>query len=98
MLFVVRFMDRVECAEIRRAKLAEHISWLNERRETILVAGSLRECPEGAPIGAFWIVEAESKSDVEKLYLSDPFWMSGLRNGVEILHWSKAFPNEKTPV
>lgn len=98
MLFVIRFTDKPNSEMIRAQQLAAHISWLDERRQTILVAGSLRENPEARPIGAFWVVEAESKSVVEELYQSDPFWTSGLREGVEILHWSKAFPNEQTPV
>ena len=52
--------------------------------------------PNSNPIGAFWVVEAESKDDVEKLFMSDPFWTNGLRESVEILHWSKAFQDEQT--
>ncbi|MHC4857916.1 MAG: YciI family protein [Planctomycetota bacterium] len=98
MLFVVRFTDKPNGELIREQQLPAHISWLDERRHTILVAGSLREDPEANPIGAFWVVEAESKSEVDELYKSDPFWTNGLREGVEILHWSKAFPNEQVPV
>ena len=50
---------------------------------------------DSSPTGAFWVVEAESKVDVEKLFLADPFWTNGLRESVEILHWSKAFPDEQ---
>ena len=98
MLFVVRFTDKPDSEIIREQQLAAHVSWLDERRQTILVAGSLREDPEASPIGAFWVVEAKRKSDVEELYKSDPFWTSGLREGVEILHWSKAFPDEQAIV
>lgn len=98
MLFVVRFSDKPNSELIREQQLPAHISWLDERRQKILVAGSLREEPGANPIGAFWVVEAESKSEVVALYKSDPFWTNGLREGVEILLWSKAFPNEQTPV
>lgn len=43
------------------------------------------------PVGAFWIVEAESKNQVYEMYKSDPFWTSGMRENVEVYHWSKAF-------
>jgi len=98
MLFVVRFSDKPNSELIREQQLPAHISWIDERRQKILVAGSLREEPEANPIGAFWVVEAESKSEVVELYKSDPFWTNGLREGVEILHWSKAFPNEQVHV
>ncbi len=96
MLFVIRFVDIPNSKLVREQHLTAHISWLDKRRETILVAGSLREDPGVNPVGAFWVVKAENKSKVEQLYKSDPFWVNGLRESVEIFHWSKAFPNEKT--
>ena len=94
MLFIVRFTDKPDSQIVREQNLEAHVSWLDERRQSILVAGSLREDPDLNQFGAFWVVEAESKSEVEELFKTDPFRTSGLRDGVEILHWSKAFPNE----
>jgi uncharacterized protein YciI len=98
MLFIIRFTDKPGNELIREQQLAAHICWLDERRQTVLLAGSLREDPEANPVGAFWVVEAERKSEVEAMYKTDPFWTSGLREGVEILHWSKAFPDEQAIV
>jgi uncharacterized protein YciI len=53
--------------------------------------------PNSNPVGAFWIVEAESKKKVQEIYKSDPFWTSGMREKVEIYHWAKAF-NDKALV
>ena len=98
MLFVIRFTDKTNSQEIRKQNLEAHITWLDQRRDSILVAGSLREEQDSNPVGAFWIVEARSKSEALEIFKSDPFWTSGMREQVEILHWSKAFPNEKTLV
>ena len=98
MLFILRFTDKSGSESIRQQQLEAHIAWLDARRDSILVAGSLRENPEATPVGACWVVEAGSRAEVEKLYQSDPFWRSGMRAGAEILHWSKAFPDEKTLV
>ena len=97
MLFVIRFTDKPDSFEIREKYLKDHISWLAERRDSVLVAGSLRDEPNSNPVGAFWIVEAESKKKVQDVYKSDPFWTSGMREKVEVYHWSKAF-DEKTLV
>ncbi len=97
MLFIIRFTDKPDSGTIREQQLAAHISWLDERRQTILVAGSLRENPAANPVGGLWVVEAESKTEAEDLYKSDPFWINGLRDAVEIMHWSKAFPDEQVP-
>jgi hypothetical protein len=32
------------------------------------------------------------------MFQTDPFWVNGLRQGYEILYWSKAFPDKKVPV
>jgi len=96
MLFVIRFVDKLNRQEVRKQHLDAHLSWLAERRQSILVAGPLRVEPDSKPTGAFWVVEAESTADAEKLFLSNPFWKNGLRESVEILHWSKALPDERT--
>ena len=98
MLFVIHFKDRPGSHEIRQQLLESHLSWLDARRNTIRVAGSLRISPHEAPVGALWVVEAESKTAAEALFQSDPFWTNGMREGFEILHWSKAFPDEQALV
>lgn len=98
MLFVIRFTDYQDMRLVREANLELHISWLADRKYIILVAGSLRQEPGSNPVGAFWVVEANIKAEVQELYKSDPFWVSGLRKEVEILHWSKAFPDRQVLV
>lgn len=91
MLFIVRFTDHAGLSQIRQHNLAAHLAWLAERQSKILVAGSLRKNPDDTPVGALWIVEAASPAEVTTLFQTDPFWQQGLRQNVEILHWSKAF-------
>ena len=98
MLFVIRFTDDPERREVRDKNRELHLAWLAERKNTVLVAGSLRADLGSNPVGAFWVVEAGSREEVENLYKTDPFWASGLRKGVEIFHWSKAFPHQQALV
>lgn len=98
MLFVVRLVDRPGSLTVRQRSLPAHLEWLDQHQEQVRVAGSLRPQPDAAPVGACWIVEATDKIAVEKLIHSDPFWVCGLRQEFEILHWSKAFPERFTPV
>lgn len=46
--------------------------------------------PQAVPRGGLWVVEAPSKEAVLALVQSDPFYTCGLRQDVEVLHWSKA--------
>jgi uncharacterized protein len=98
MLFVVRFTDRPERLAIRKEFLPAHLEWLKKHKDIIRVAGSLRPEADASLVGAMWVVEANDKKDIEALLLSDPFWANGLRQGVEILHWVKAFPDQQVPV
>ncbi|RZT28837.1 hypothetical protein EV147_5146 [Cupriavidus agavae] len=90
MLFV--FFDKPDSSRLRMALMDAHLEWLRCRRDKILAAGSLRPAPESAAVGGLWIVDAADKSEVEALLDSDPFWLEGLRERVEILSWHRAFP------
>ena len=91
MLFIVRFFDNQDKSFVRRDNLSKHLDWLKLNSDKILVAGSLRNEPADNPLGALWIIEADNKIDIESIIKSDPFWICGLRDSYEILHWSKAF-------
>ncbi len=95
MLFVVRFLDHPDRLFVRTAFMQAHLDWLQQHSEQVLVAGSLRADPTDKPGGACWIVRADSKQQVEDLLRTDPFWVRGLRQTVEVLFWSKAFPDRE---
>ena len=94
MLFAVRFHDKPDRALVRQQQLQAHVDWLAQHRDVILVGGSLRRQPGENPVGGLWLVEANSKAQIEQLFESDPFWTHGLREGYEILLWSKALPEK----
>jgi len=98
MLYVARFADRPNSASKRKELLPAHIAWLDQNKDTILVAGSLRPEHGEDPVGGLWVVEAKDKKTIEALLQTDPFWVHGLRQSCEIMHWSKAFPERKVPV
>lgn len=97
-LYVVRFTDRSDRSATRKEFLAAHIAWLDEHKDMILVPGSLRPEHGEDAVGGLWVVEAPGKKEIEALIQSDPFWVQGLRQGYEILYWSKAFPERRVPV
>lgn len=98
MLFIVRFVDKPEKLPVRHTFLPAHLEWLTLHSEHILIAGSLRDSLDANPKGAMWIVDADNKITIETLITTDPFWIHGLRESVEILHWSKAFKDLTVPI
>ncbi|WP_090138369.1 YciI family protein [Limnohabitans sp. DM1] len=94
MLFVVLFTDRPDQAAWRATYLQAHIDWVGAHQAQVRVAGSLREQLGQVPTGGLWIVESEFKESVHQLKQTDPFWICGLRQSVEVLHWSKALDQQ----
>ena len=98
MLFAVIFTDKPGHGQLRAEQLQSHIQWVDQHKHVVLVAGSLRERPQDTPKGGLWIVEAQSKEAVMQLMKTDPFFSSGLRQEVEVLHWNKALQDHKAMV
>jgi uncharacterized protein len=96
MLFAVIFKDKLNSVELRKSHLAAHIAWLDLHQSIVRIGGSLRSELDQTPEGGLWIVEAESKNAIHDLLETDPFWTVGLRQSVEIFHWSKAFEDRKS--
>jgi uncharacterized protein YciI len=89
MLFIARFHDKPDIAERRAELLEEHFAWLDANRDRVLLAGSVREDVGGDSLGGLWIIEADSKAEVESIYQGDPFFANGLRSKVEVFHYVK---------
>lgn len=94
MLFAVLFTDKPGHGALRAEHLEAHVRWVARHRGSVLVAGSLRVEPGAVPKGGLWIVEAPGKPEVLDLMKSDPFYTCGLRQHVEVLHWSKALEDK----
>jgi len=98
MLFVARFEDDPDALRIREAQTDNHMAFLAEHADQIVVAGPLREEPEAAPIGAMWIVEAPDREAAEALLDEDPFWIHGLRRSRSVLQWSRVVPDHPVTI
>jgi uncharacterized protein len=98
MLFILRFTNNPDRVGLLSKFYPAHLEWLKEHESVVLVPGAIRTEPDAVPVGGLWIVRAESKSEVDSLFRTDPFWVNGLRQSYEILLWSKAFPDKTVPV
>ena len=95
MLFAVLFIDKPGHGALRAEHLQAHIDWVELNKAAVLVAGSLRVEPHDTPKGGLWIEEADSKASVMQIMASDPFYVHGLRQSVEVLFWSKALAHHQ---
>lgn len=94
MLFAVLFEDDPARADARDRHMAAHLAFLEDHADQVRGAGPLLDTGDGDgnPAGGLWLVEADAESAVRDLVESDPFWPTGLRRSVRILHWRRVFP------
>ena len=98
MLFIARFTDKPNVAELREKLLKSHFDWLDKHKDKVLLAGSLRPDVDGPSLGGLWIIEANSKAEAEQVYQTDPFFAEGLRAKVEVYVYKKAFEDRKVAI
>lgn len=98
MLFIARFTDKPNMEELREKLFPAHLEWLTANKDAVLVPGSLRPDVNEASVGGLWIIQGDSKAEVEALYKTDPFWTNGLRQGAEVFYWKKAFEDRKVEI
>ncbi|MBL4907673.1 MAG: hypothetical protein JKX94_09510 [Sneathiella sp.] len=87
--WAVIFEDTPGMLEIRKQKLEQHLVWLAEHSERILIAGGLRITPDAPFTGGLWIVDAAEYDDVVALVLEDPFY-APLHRKFTVHAWNKA--------
>ena len=80
--------------EIRanRERRDAHVAFAKAHPE-LLIGGGLKPDVGDEFCGALWIVEAESRADVEALIRADPFYVKDLRN-FEIYTWGKILEDQ----
>jgi uncharacterized protein YciI len=93
MLFAVLLRDDPERLYLRQGHVDEHLAYVAAQDGRIIAGGALRPNPEDAQ-GALWLVHAEMKEAAQALVEGDPFFKLGLRQSVDIFHWSKGFWSE----
>ncbi len=94
MLFAVLLRDDPERLHLRQSHVDEHLTYVAAQNGRIIAGGALRPQPEDAPQGALWLVHADTKEAAQALVEGDPFFKLGLRQSVDIFHWSRGFWSE----
>ncbi|QES88131.1 YciI family protein [Rhizosphaericola mali] len=98
MFFIVRSQDHADKLAVRQEFTADHKAFLAKYTDQILIPGTLFLEEGGAAQGSIWIIKADSKEEVEKICLQDPFRINGLRKSVEIFIWSRVFPDKQVTI
>lgn len=84
MLFMVRCLDHSDALPVRLANYEGHKAYLEEKPIRIVVSGPLLADDSQTMIGSLFIVEADSKGEVEIFSSADPFNAAGVWSSIEI--------------
>ena len=92
--WVVVFKDTVDMLDVRsRQDIRDaHVAYAKKHPE-LLIGGGLKPEPDGDFCGALWVVEADSKVEVEELIANDPFYFPDHRT-FEIYTWGKLLEDQ----
>ncbi len=88
--WTVTFTDKPEMDRVRgdRKRREAHIAYVRAHPE-LQIGGALAMRPMQDFPGAIWNVEAETRQDVERLILQDPYYVASLRR-YTITEWGTA--------
>ncbi|TLP66972.1 hypothetical protein FEE96_06360 [Parasedimentitalea maritima] len=92
--WVVIFEDTPQMLGVRaRQDLRDaHVSYAKNHPE-LLIGGGLKPEIDRDFCGALWVVEAETKTEVEQLVINDPFYFSEYRS-YQIYTWGKLLEDQ----
>lgn len=83
-LFAVYCIDKARAMDVRMANRPAHLEWARNLEERIRVAGPLMGDDGETFAGSLFIIEGDSKAELELLFAGDPYIKAGLFERVEI--------------
>jgi uncharacterized protein len=92
MLYALLCTDKPNSTELRAAVRADHIAYLASLGSKMKSAGPFLD-DAASPTGSLVIIEAETRTEAEKMAAADPYAVAGLFASVEIKAWRWALKN-----
>ncbi len=93
MLFVIFCIDRPDSAEARAATMQAHIDYLATGPIKIVMSGPLTSDDGNAVIGSLYLLEADSRAEVEEFRKNDPLVAADIWQTVEVRAFNKRIDN-----
>lgn len=84
--FILICRDKPDALHVRMATREAHLAWVGENMAQVVRAGPLLD-DAGGMAGSLFILEADSRAEVEAFTAADPYAKAGLFESVEILSW-----------
>ena len=89
--FAIHCIDKPLQRELRAATRAEHLSYLEQVKDNIVVAGPLLD-DEGIPIGTMLLIDFPDRRAAVAFAADDPYTRAGLFASVAVTAWRQTLP------
>lgn len=89
MLYVAYCLDKPGHAAIRAAHRPAHLEFLKQHAAQIVIAGPVLSEDGQQMVGSLFILELESRADLDRFLQSDPYAKAGLFASVDARPWRK---------
>lgn len=84
MHWIVYCVDKPEASALRESNTPEHRAYLQSRPIEIVTCGPLMDDADEMKIGSFFLVEAETRDEVETFNRNDPLFAAGVWSEIRI--------------
>jgi hypothetical protein len=78
MFWIIHALDKEGMGDVRLAHVDRHREFLNAYPIKTIISGPLMDDAGQTMIGSFFLVEADTREEVEKFHQSDPFHALGI--------------------
>lgn len=85
-LYALMCFDKPDSLALRMANRESHLAYAREHMARIRVAGPFLD-DAGDMAGSMFLIEAESRAEVQAFNAADPYTLAGLFERVEIRGW-----------
>ena len=83
--------DPVNGLETRKSVRREHLAYLKELGDKMVLAGPFLSEDGATPIGSLIVVEVENEAEAKSIAENDPYNKAGVFSSVDIRRWNWLF-------
>ncbi len=91
MAFIIETWDKPGHASMRIQERDVHLAYLEANKALLLACGAKLQDDGSNAGGGLYVVDLETREEVERFIANDPFALAGLFQRVTITRWRKAY-------
>ena len=91
-MFAVQCFDKAGALQVRLDNRAEHLAFLGQHPDRVILAGPLLTDDHQTPIGSLLVLDFDDRAALDAFLAQDPYAVAGLFERVEVRPYRKVLP------